>query len=478
MRPETTHAFALPRPGTIVCVLIGTILMLAPGSPAGERGERPGSGPGAQSELATEKPNILLVVSDDQPLRSMETMPLTRRWMNRSGVKYTHAYATTPVCCPSRATLLTGQYAHNHRVTTNGRETVLRLDQESTVQKVLSDNGYLTAAYGKYLNAWNVYKPPPHFDEWAIIPKSKDAYSWGIWNVQGGLEYVPTYGTTFVGEKATDFIERAHESDQPWFMYLAPPAPHSPYEPEGKYRSLEVSRWKGDPSNFDRDDRDMPDYVRAAQRKFYEGQDVRRRQLITLKSLDDTMGGLQATLEGLGELDNTLVIYISDNGYLWGQHHMIKKFVPYVESVRIPAFISWPEGLVPGKDERVVGTIDITPTILDAAGFDPRQELPVDGRSLLDGSWSRREILIEAWKESARIPAWSGLISPRKSYVTYYSENDFTPTFHEYYKLLDDPYQMTNLLGDDSSLNDPVNRRELELRLFRARTCAGPDDCP
>lgn len=79
---------------------------------------------------------------------------------------------------------------------------------------------------------------------------------------------------------------------------------------------------------------------------------------------------------------------------------------------------------------------------------------------------------------SPTIPAWSGLISPRKSYVTYYSENNYTPTFHEYYKLLDDPYQMTNLLGDDSSLNDPVSRSGLELRLFQARTCAGPDDCP
>ncbi len=471
MNPEKTHAFALPRPGTIVCVLIGTILMLAPGSPAGERAE-------AETKLATEKPNILLVVSDDQPLRSMETMPVTRRWLRRAGVRYTNAYATTPQCCPSRTTLLTGQYAHNHRVTVNSQEAVLQLDHESTVQKILSDNGYLTSAYGKYLNAWNVNKPPPYFDEWAIYPKSAVAYRGGLWNVQGVVESVPTYGTTFVGEKATDFIERAHGSDQPWFMYLSPPAPHAPFEPELKYQSLEVSEWDGDPSNFDRDDGDMPDYVRAARRTFYQGKDVRRRQLITLKSLDDMMGGLKETLEGLGELDNTLVIYISDNGFLWGQHHMIKKLVPYVESVRIPAFISWPAGLPPGKDERVVGTIDITPTILDAAGFDPRQELPVDGRSLLDSSWSRQEILIEAWQWSPTIPAWSGLISPKKSYVTYYSENDFTPTFHEYYKLRDDPYQMTNLLGDDSSRNDPVNRRELQLRLFQARTCAGPDDCP
>ena len=478
MNPETTHAFALPRPGTIVCVLIGAILMLAPGSPAGERGERPGSGPEAQSELTTEKPNILLVVSDDQPLRSMETMPVTRRWMNRAGVKYTHAYATTPVCCPSRATLLTGQYAHNHRVTTNSRDSVLQLDHESTVQKILSDNGYLTAAYGKYLNAWSLYTPPPYFDEWAVIPRAKDAYSGGQWNVQGVVESVSTYGTTFVGEKATDFIERAHDSDQPWFMYLAPPAPHFPYEPEGKYRSLKVSKWDGDPSNFDSDDGDMPPYVRAARKTFSEGRSVRNRQLITLKSLDDMIAELKGTLKSIGELDNTLVIYISDNGFLWGQHHFINKYVPYVESVRIPAFISWPDGLAPGKDERVVGTIDITPTILDAAGFDPRQELPVDGRSLLDRSWSRQEILIEAWKASNAVPPWAGLISPRKSYVTYYAENNFTPTFHEYYKLLKDPYQMTNLLGDDSRRNDPANRRELARRLRRARTCAGPDDCP
>ena len=472
MKPEPPRPFALPRAGAIVGALISAILMLAPGSPAEERARA------STAPTAIEKPNILLVVADDQPLRTMETMPLTRRWLKRSGVKYTNAYATTPVCCPSRATLLTGQYAHNHQVTTNGPEAVLELDHESTVQKILSDNGYLTAAYGKYLNAWNVAEPPPYFDEWAVIPKSKDAYIGGLWNIQGIVDYVGVYGTTFVGAKAIDFIERAHETDQPWFMYLAPPAPHPPFDPEPKYRSLKVSEWDGDPSNFDRDDSDMPPYVRYARKTFAEGGLVRKQQLITLKSLDDMMGGLNDTLEGLGELDNTVVIYISDNGFLWGQHNMIRKFVPYVESVRVPAFISWPEGLSPGTDERVIGTIDITPTILDAAGFDPGLELPVDGRSLLDPSWARQEILIEAWKESPTIPAWSGLISPRESFVTYYSENNFTPTFHEYYDLRADPYQITNVLGDASPLNDPVKRWDLELRLFQARTCAGPNDCP
>lgn len=468
MNPESSRAAQRPRPGTILCVLICAVLVIATGSPMQQNAK-------AEVNLTSEKPNILLVVADDQPLRTMETMPITRAWMGETGVRYPHAYATTPVCCPSRTTLMTGRYAHNHGVTTNGQQGVVNLDHDATIQRVLGDNGYRTAAFGKYLNAWDVYEPPPHFDEWAIIPKSAKAYFGGIWNTQGEVTRVGTYGTTYVGDRATDFIERTTE--EPWFMYLAPPAPHPPFEPESRYLDLKVSKWNGDPSNFDRRTGDMPWYVQRANKSVAEGKQTRRQQLVTLRSLDDVMGDLRETLELTGELENTVVIYISDNGYLWGQHGLIKKFVPYVESVRIPAFISWPAGLPVGKDGRIVGTIDITPTILDAAGL-AQDELPVDGRSLLDDSWSRREILIEAWKDSPYIPAWSGLISPRRSYVTYYEENNFIAEFKEYYDLRDDPFQMSNLLGDRDTSNDPKKRGELALRLFEARTCAGPGDCP
>ena len=168
MNPETTRTISSARWGAIVVTLLCATVLLVPGSPAQEK-PRPATG------SATERPNILLVVSDDQPLRAMETMPLTRRWMRRFGVKYTNAYATTPQCCPSRATLLTGQYAHNHRVTTNDRGSVEQLDHETTVQRVLSDNGYLTAAYGKFFNSWDLETPPPNFDEWAITPSSARA---------------------------------------------------------------------------------------------------------------------------------------------------------------------------------------------------------------------------------------------------------------------------------------------------------------
>lgn len=430
-------------------------------------------------------PNILLVVSDDQPLGAMEAMTETRRWLRRNGTKYPNAYATTPVCCPSRASILTGRYAHNHGVLQNGQADAL--DTTTVVERVLSEGGYTTAAFGKFLNSWDVAVPPPSFDQWAVVARSALAYWGGTWNVEGEVKTIRRYGTTYVGDKAQKFIEEAEERDnQPWFAYLAPPAPHAPFNAEERYRDRNFADWEGDPSNFEDNPlvdpggrTDKPPYVQEFHRSHGDGRNMREKQFRTLFSIDDMMEQLRGVLDATDEASNTVVIYLSDNGFLWAQHGIIGKFTPYVESVRIPALIRWPKDIdVPAVDDRLVANIDIAPTMLDAAGLSAGPDFVPDGRSLLDQSWERERLLIEAWAERRSVPTWAGFISASESYVEYYDTDDTTITFREYYDLVDDPYQLTNLLGDIDPLNDPPDAGQMSFELSEARRCEGPYQCP
>ena len=432
----------------------------------------------------SDRPNILLVVSDDQPLGSMGVMPQTKEWLKRRGTKYTNAYATTPVCCPSRASILTGQYSHNHRVLRNGSAN--ELDSTAVVHRLLQNNGYLTGAFGKFLNSWDVDVPPPYFDEWAVVPRAKYAYWGGNWSIDGKIRRIQQYGTSFVERTASRFIEDAELDDErPWFAYLAPPAPHPPFHAEKQYEDEEFS-WAGVPSNFeivpsseDPDARaDKPPYVQEGTQDLSDGEGFRERQFRTLLSLDDMMGKLHETLVSTGESRDTLIIYISDNGFLWGQHGISGKFVPYLEAVRVPALISWPKGFeVARRDDRLVANIDVAPTILDASGVEPDAGFAPDGRSLLDTSWERERLLIEAWRERDNVPTWAGFVSTEDSYIEYY-DPDNVITFREYYELVTDPYQLRNLFGDSDPFNDPPDSLQMMEDLIGARTCAGPTDCP
>jgi arylsulfatase A-like enzyme len=151
------------------------------------------------------------------------------------------------------------------------------------------------------------------------------------------------------------------------------------------------------------------------------------------------------------------------------------KGFPYTESVEVPAFMRWPEAILAGtREERLVANIDIVPTILDAIGLSPDTQL--DGRSLMDPSWQRERLLIEGWSRH-ETPTWAGLISLEESYVEYYGSDGTTIEFREFYDLQEDPYQMTNLLGDPDPLNDPSDADTLSSELAQARMCSG-EDCP
>lgn len=404
-------------------------------------------------------------------------MEATRRIFRDGGVTYPRAFVATPLCCPSRATLFTGRYSHNHGVLSNRHAPAL--DHAYTIQAYLRDAGYRTAIAGKFLNRWSLEDPPPHFDRWAIGPGK---YFGATFNVDGTNVVTDGYYIHFLTERAVEFIDHLDEDDDaPWFLYLAPNAPHAPFTPEAAHEDAAVGRWDGNPAVRERDRSDKTPYVQRSTRDLSTGRAIRRGQLRTLMSVDDLVSQVFDALSAAGELERTLALFVSDNGYMWGEHGLAGKKVPYTPSIRVPLLARWPGHLPSGAtDRRMVSSADIAPTVLDAAGVVPPEGAPsLDGRSLLDASWSRRRALIEALGGNSRVPAWASIRSGRYQYVEYY-DAEGRITFREYYNLVDDRWQLRNLLGDRRTGNDP-NVRALSARLARDRACAGaegPAACP
>lgn len=445
-------------------------------------------GPLAREQRAAAQvkpPNVLIVLTDDQRLQTYSAMPRTRHWFIQKGVRLTKAFATTPWCCPSRATIYTGRYAHNHGVVSNSSPEAL--SQDSTVQRYLREAGYRTGIFGKYLNSWDLSVDPPHFDEWAVYaPVSTRGYSGAKWNVSGKVRKVEQYSTTYIRKRGLAFLEGAEaDDDRPWFLELSTWAPHLPAVPQAKYEDAKVKRWKVPPSVKELDRSDKPPYIRDADLPIAEAKRIRRDQLRTLMSVDDLVEAVMRRLGALKERGNTLVFVLSDNGFLWSDHGWKGKTVPYSYSIRIPMLVRWPGVLEAGtKDGRLLGNVDVAPTILAAAGITPDPQYPVDGRSILD-PFTRDRMLTEHWAAPGGFPptpTWASLRTSEWQYVEYYDEAGVV-TFREYYDLIEDPHQLVNLLGDGDASNDPAPEAvaDISAQLNEDRLCLGtlpPAGCP
>jgi arylsulfatase A-like enzyme len=419
---------------------------------------------------------VLVFITDDQRADSMDALPLTSKWFREEGRWYPNAFALTPVCCPSRASILSGRFTHNHGVK---QFTPYKLNQRSTLQAYLQGDGYRTAYYGKYLNAFSLATDPPFFDDWAVFPQStRDTYLGGSWNVNGERREVSEFSTDFLRRKAVEFLE---EDDGPWLMFISMPQAHLPFLAEPEFEDADVPGWDGNDAVFERDLSDKPEHVRHPFRGKCDlacGREARAAQYRALMSVDELVDDVMTRLEESGEAEDTIAFFLSDNGFLWGEHGVSNKRMPYAQSVMIPFGMRWPAEVKPGTDERFVATIDIAPTVLNAAGVPQRRSRPMDGRSLLSSEWERNEILIEHWPAKTA-PAYASLWGHGYQYVEYYDRKLKRTTFREYYDLEADPWQLENLLEARGGIAPPskARLRTLHERLTQLRRCKG-SACP
>ncbi|MQA99011.1 MAG: sulfatase-like hydrolase/transferase [Actinobacteria bacterium] len=424
-------------------------------------------------------PNILVILTDDQPIGLMHAMPKTQRLFEQQGVSFTEAYATTPQCCPSRASILSGRYAHHHGVLNNTRGWAEKLDPETSVAKYLKDEEYETAIFGKYLNLWPEGMDPPYFDSFSILTGGGGHYSGGTWNVQGESRVIDKYSTTYVEENGLRFLKSQRDQDGPWALFLWVSAPHTPTTPEPRYEDAETRPLPRDPSRWETDISDKPAIVTKRQASKAATRDNHRAQQLTLMSVDDMVGQVFDELRSQEAADNTLAFFLSDNGYLFGEHGMRGKSVPYLPAAKIPLMVRYPERLEPsGPNDSLVANLDVAATIMDAAtGKIPRT---MEGRSLLDvagGERLREHLLLEHFGiEQKGIPPWASIVTQDFQYNEYYDSSG-KRIASEYYDLREDPYQLNNLLAQGATMPSEANVGRLSRRLVTYRFCAG-QSCP
>jgi arylsulfatase A-like enzyme len=464
------------------------------------------------------RPNILFIITDDQRAEGTltpEAMPQTVSRLKDQGVNFTNAFGTTPLCCPARASIMTGQYAHNHEVT-NGN-WAKDLNQDATIQAYLKQSaaGYRTGLFGKFLNGWDLTVNPKHWDQWSVF---NDGYCPFFVNEQGtrkrypaldpstqapaagecdpariGKDDLDPYSTDYLRDRALKFLDDGETDDatdaQPWFLYITPYAPHTPHTPEADYAGTPFSAFEDTPATFE-DTSDKPPWVqqRAATREtvFGNATDPGRRlkQLRTLRSVDDLVGALLDQLKEKGEQD-TLIVFISDNGYLWGDHGLIEKGAAYSAGAKVPLIMRYAPFTSPGKtDDSLVANIDLTPTALQAAGITPPSSPLLDGQSLLSPTAQRQRLHLEYYDHGPEDTDWAATRATDYLYIETYAEDGETLDFLEYYDLQADPYETTNLYGpngvpgDGDDLGTPQHSvAELHDILRRDRFCEGTA-CP
>jgi N-acetylglucosamine-6-sulfatase len=414
----------------------------------------------AASRAAAGAPNIVVILADDERWDTLDRMREVRRLIASRGVVFTNAFVTTSECCPSRASILTGQYSHHTGVIQNfGPTSYPRFDEKSNLAVWLHRAGYDTALVGKYLNDYTVYGhhhiPPGWSDFVAMDSRPEEKYYDYTLNENGDLVHygaaASDYSTDVLASKAIDFVRRAKE---PFFLYFAPIAPHLPAIPAERDISTPLTLTKPRPDFDERDLSDKPwqhlyKRVYSTQAIEYLDRDIEGRQLRSLRELDRKAGALMVELKRKGVLGNTIVIFASDNGFLWGEHRLGGKIWAYEESIRVPLVIRVPWRNAWGRtDSHPVLNIDLASTIAELAGVETR--LPQDGRSLVpllrgrSPAW-RRDFVVEYLGASQLYdggpPPFQALRSSQWLYVEY------TNGWRELYDLRRDPYELRNLAG-------------------------------
>lgn len=446
------------------------------------------------SPVPPSRPNLLIILTDDQRWDTLglthsrdgvtPVMPNVQAELVASGVTFPNAFVTTALCCPSRASILKGQYAHTTGVLTNKQPLggALNFDDTSTVASWLQTAGYRTGFFGKYLNGYNgLWGPgeppyvPPGWDEWHAFERPR-YYDYYLVEHGAGFDHAynfypsncPAYGscpgddvepcpapehysTYLLLQKALDFVDQA--DGRPFLLYFTPYAPHGPACPAKQDEGLfsGVTPWR--PPNWNEvDASDKPTWVQnlcpMGANKQANIDALRIRQLESLQAVDRAVGALMDKLRQIGQDANTLVIFTSDNGFSWGSHCHRAKRCPYDECMRVPLVMHYPElAPLPTTEARFGLNIDFAFTAAELAGLVP--PISQGGRSLVPliggiaPMW-RPDFLYEQWSDPAdatdpkKPPTLAGVRTSEWKYIEYTTDET------ELYDLRTDPFELGN----------------------------------
>jgi N-acetylglucosamine-6-sulfatase len=418
------------------------------------------------------KPNILVIMTDDQTAASVWAMRAVSKRLSALGTRFSHAFAATPICGPSRGSMLTGKWSHNTGVTNTGIAYQRMKDsgmQADTLATRLKEAGYRTGLFGKYNNDYDEPRVPVGWDRWFAMlePFNREqTYEFNSNGERRTFDRSQDNETDVISNNAEVFIR--NDPAGPWFSYVCPHEPHGPYYPAPRHaEEFKGATW--DPaSEGEADLSDKPPRVRSepTYTDVEEAQNERdyRGKLRELQTVDDMVANLLNALVDTGQLGETLIFFLTDNGFLFGEHRLQDKNLPYDEACRIPFIVRGP-GVDRGyASNALVSQIDLAPTICEAAGANTAG---MDGRSLwplLRGEASpdwRRYLMIEDVAAG-----WYSLRSP----THWYTEWD--GGFRELYDLRTDPDMM------ESQHRDPANdalMADLSDRLADLKRCSGAE---
>lgn len=445
--------------------------------------------------LSAAKPNVLFILCDDlRPdalgcygSRHVMTPAIDR--LASEGALFKNAFCTTSLCSPSRASILSGLYAHTHGVTNNFTEYPAAL---ASFPKQLQKAGYRTGYIGKWHMGEDNDEPRPGFD-WFVTHKGQGKYFDTEFNLNGAKREVKKgYYTTVVTDMALDWLGQQGK-DKPWCMMIGHKAPHSFYTPEEKYArafddvrvpypdtafQLEgkpewikqrISTWHGIYGPLFEWRKKFPDARPEAVKDF---ENMVHGYWGTILSVDDSVARLRAWLEKTGQLDNTLIIFMGDNGLLEGEHGMVDKRTSHEPSIRIPIIARYP-GLAsaPRQVEPMVLTVDVAPSILELCGAEPLAG--IHGRSFArlvregsDAGWRRSFFYYCNYEK--QFPYTPNVRSVRADdwKLTHYPHGDGKPDRHlaELYDLKNDPEERRNLINDP---RHQAKAAELKAELLR-----------
>ena len=436
------------------------------------------STPTADAQTAPAKPNFVFILADDMREDDLGYMPKTRSLLGGKGTRFDKAYVSLPVCCPARSTIMRGQYAHNTGVWVNSQWAGYKANgnEQDNVATRLDAAGYRTGLFGKYLNGYDGSTIPAGWDRWHAHIDQR-YYDYDV-NVDGRLTHFGTaesdYSTDVIKRQTQNFVATSSRRSSPFFAYVAPKAPHGPFNgPVPRHQhDFDGAKAPRPPSFNEQDVSDKPPWIRSLPRlttaqiaAIDERQEGRAE---SLQALDDLVGGVVTKLRDSGQLGNTYVVFTSDNGFHMGEHRIPdEKAQPYEESVHVPLLIRGPGVQVGARTGKLALNTDYLPTFTDLAGI--QTPAYVDGRSLRpvleanSTAW-RSAILLEQRYGRGSGVTFSGILTREgRKYVEYEGGE------RELYDLGTDPYELTNRYAG----TPPAG---LASRLQELKSCSG-DSC-